>query len=76
MLMKYLFAKNDEIPAGSATIFFDKALSRARRSELEELVKRVVHCRLEAHPRFFDCFVEGCQFNPFASSSLPQRSTP
>ncbi|MGO8836780.1 MAG: ASKHA domain-containing protein [Limisphaerales bacterium] len=42
-------------------------LSRAKRTELEELVKRVVHCRLEAHPRFFDCFVEGCQFNPFES---------
>jgi uncharacterized 2Fe-2S/4Fe-4S cluster protein (DUF4445 family) len=40
-------------------------LSRAKRAELEELVKRVVHCRLEAHPRFFDCFVEGCQFGPF-----------
>lgn len=37
-------------------------LSRAKRAELEELVKRVVHCRLETHPRFFDVFVEGCQF--------------
>jgi uncharacterized 2Fe-2S/4Fe-4S cluster protein (DUF4445 family) len=37
-------------------------LSRARRHELEELVKRVVHCRLETHPGFFDFFVEGCQF--------------
>ena len=40
-------------------------LSRTKRAELEALVKRVVHCRLEAHPRFFDCFVEGCQFGPF-----------
>jgi uncharacterized 2Fe-2S/4Fe-4S cluster protein (DUF4445 family) len=40
-------------------------LSRTKRAELEELVKRVVHCRLEDHPRFFDCFVEGCQFRPF-----------
>jgi uncharacterized 2Fe-2S/4Fe-4S cluster protein (DUF4445 family) len=51
-------------------------LSRAKRNELEELVKRVVHCRLEAHPHFFDCFVEGCQFNPFESSKTPQGSTP
>lgn len=39
-------------------------LSRAKRAELEALVKRVVHCRLETHPRFFDVFVEGCQFTP------------
>jgi uncharacterized 2Fe-2S/4Fe-4S cluster protein (DUF4445 family) len=37
-------------------------LSRAKRVELEDLVKRVIHCRLETHPRFFDVFVEGCQF--------------
>jgi uncharacterized 2Fe-2S/4Fe-4S cluster protein (DUF4445 family) len=42
-------------------------LSRAKRAELESLVKKVVHCRLEAHPAFFDCFVEGCQFNPIES---------
>jgi uncharacterized 2Fe-2S/4Fe-4S cluster protein (DUF4445 family) len=46
-------------------------LSRAKRAELEALVKRVVHCRLEAHPRFFDCFVEGCRFNPFEFSQTP-----
>ncbi len=39
-------------------------LSRAKRAELEQLVKRVTHCRLETHPHFFDIFVEGCQFNP------------
>lgn len=39
-------------------------LSRAKRRELEELVKRVHHCRLETHPQFFDFFVEGCQFKP------------
>jgi uncharacterized 2Fe-2S/4Fe-4S cluster protein (DUF4445 family) len=39
-------------------------LSRAKRAELEELVKRVTHCRLETHPGFFDYFVEGCQFAP------------
>lgn len=37
-------------------------LSRAKRDELEALVKRVQHCRLETHPGFFDVFVEGCQF--------------
>jgi uncharacterized 2Fe-2S/4Fe-4S cluster protein (DUF4445 family) len=39
-------------------------LSRAKRAELEALVKRVTHCRLETHPGFFDYFVEGCQFAP------------
>ncbi len=37
-------------------------LSPARRQELEDLVKRVEHCRLETHPGFFDFFVDGCQF--------------
>ena len=37
-------------------------LSRAKREELETLVRRVEHCRLETHPRFFDFFVDGCQF--------------
>jgi uncharacterized 2Fe-2S/4Fe-4S cluster protein (DUF4445 family) len=37
-------------------------LSKSRRAELEELVRTVRHCRLETHPRFFDFFVEGCQF--------------
>ena len=39
-------------------------LSKAKRRELEELVKRVEHCRLETHPNFFEYFVEGCQFKP------------
>jgi uncharacterized 2Fe-2S/4Fe-4S cluster protein (DUF4445 family) len=39
-------------------------LSRTRRAELEALVRRVRHCRLETHPGFFDFFVEGCQFAP------------
>jgi uncharacterized 2Fe-2S/4Fe-4S cluster protein (DUF4445 family) len=39
-------------------------LSRSKRQELEELVKRVEHCRLETHPNFFEFFVEGCQFKP------------
>jgi uncharacterized 2Fe-2S/4Fe-4S cluster protein (DUF4445 family) len=39
-------------------------LSMSKRQELEELVKRVQHCRLETHPNFFEYFVEGCQFKP------------
>jgi uncharacterized 2Fe-2S/4Fe-4S cluster protein (DUF4445 family) len=39
-------------------------LSRAKRAELEALVRRVEHCRLETHPQFFEFFVEGCQFKP------------
>jgi len=42
-------------------------LSHSRRMELEELVKKVVHCRLETHASFFDFFVEGCQFKPVES---------
>lgn len=38
--------------------------SKTKRQELEQLVKRVEHCRLETHPQFFDFFVEGCQFKP------------
>jgi uncharacterized 2Fe-2S/4Fe-4S cluster protein (DUF4445 family) len=47
-------------------------LSCAKRLELENLVKRVKHCRLETHPGFFDYFVEGCQFNPVETMSLLQ----
>ncbi len=39
-------------------------LSRTKRAELEELVRKVVHCRLETDPDFFDYFVEGCQLAP------------
>ncbi len=39
-------------------------LSRTKREELEQLVRKVQHCRLETHPHFFDYFVEGCQFKP------------
>ncbi len=38
-------------------------LSHARRRQMEELVRRVEHCRLETHPGFFDFFVDGCQFH-------------
>ncbi|HEY5228080.1 MAG TPA: ASKHA domain-containing protein, partial [Opitutaceae bacterium] len=39
-------------------------LSCAKRAELEALVRRVAHCRLETNEGFFDVFVEGCQFAP------------
>jgi uncharacterized 2Fe-2S/4Fe-4S cluster protein (DUF4445 family) len=46
-------------------------LSRTKRAELEAMVKKVEHCRLETHPRFFDFFVEGCQFKRVESARLP-----
>jgi len=42
-------------------------LSITKRRELEELVKKVTHCRLETDPSFFHYFVEGCQFKPLES---------
>jgi uncharacterized 2Fe-2S/4Fe-4S cluster protein (DUF4445 family) len=42
-------------------------LSKTKRLALENLVKKVVHCRLETDPAFFDYFVEGCQFNRIES---------
>jgi len=44
-------------------------VSRSRRQELETLVRKVEHCRLETHPAFFDFFVDGCQFRPAESRS-------
>jgi uncharacterized 2Fe-2S/4Fe-4S cluster protein (DUF4445 family) len=49
-------------------------LSARRRQDLENLAKRVVHCRLETHPDFFHYFVEGCQFN--AVDSLTATEAP
>ncbi|CAN5899223.1 ASKHA domain-containing protein [soil metagenome] len=49
-------------------------LSVSKRRELEQLVREVVHCRLETHPDFFDFFVDGCQFKPIASTSQPLRA--
>ncbi len=43
-------------------------LSRAKRAELEKLVRETAHCRLETDPHFFDYFVEGCQFKAVESS--------
>ena len=39
--------------------------SASRRRAIEEEVKRIEHVRLETHPRFFDIFVDGCQFVSF-----------
>jgi uncharacterized 2Fe-2S/4Fe-4S cluster protein (DUF4445 family) len=50
-------------------------LSRTKRAELEALIKRVTHCRLETHPSFFDYFVEGCQFTPVDSTRTQHHST-
>ncbi len=45
-------------------------LSRQLRAELEARVRRIEHVRLETHPGFFDCFVEGCQFLPFGTTTV------
>jgi uncharacterized 2Fe-2S/4Fe-4S cluster protein (DUF4445 family) len=50
-------------------------LSRTKRTELESLVKRVIHCRLETDPNFFDYFVEGCQFKRLHSQE-PAETEP
>jgi uncharacterized 2Fe-2S/4Fe-4S cluster protein (DUF4445 family) len=44
-------------------------LSRRRRAWLAAAVQRVELVRLESHPRFFDYFVQGCQFAPLGSES-------
>lgn len=44
-------------------------LSRTKRAELEQFVRRVTHCRLESHPGFFDFFVDGCQFAPVENTA-------
>ncbi len=46
-------------------------LSRTKREELEHLIPRVTHCRLETDSHFFDHFVEGCQFKPVDSFDIP-----
>jgi uncharacterized 2Fe-2S/4Fe-4S cluster protein (DUF4445 family) len=54
------------VPAGNAAIEGASIALRSeeKRRELEDLVRRVRHCRLETHPGFFDFFVDGCQFGP------------
>jgi uncharacterized 2Fe-2S/4Fe-4S cluster protein (DUF4445 family) len=43
-------------------------LSIRLREDIECRVRRIEHVRLETHPQFFDCFVEGCQFTPFGQT--------
>jgi uncharacterized 2Fe-2S/4Fe-4S cluster protein (DUF4445 family) len=62
---KYVQVGNAAIEGASIAL-----LSRSKREELERLVRRVEHCRLETHPRFFDYFVEGCQFKPVESPTV------
>jgi uncharacterized 2Fe-2S/4Fe-4S cluster protein (DUF4445 family) len=47
-------------------------LSKTKRQELETLVRKAEHCRLETHPNFFDYFVEGCQFKTVESANTQQ----
>jgi len=63
-------AESKIVQAGNAAIegATIALLSASRRRELEGLVRKAEHCRLETHPRFFDFFVEGCQFKRFASA--------
>lgn len=56
---KVLQAGNAAIEGASMAL-----LSRPKREELEALVRRVEHCRLETNTDFFEFFVEGCQFKP------------
>jgi uncharacterized 2Fe-2S/4Fe-4S cluster protein (DUF4445 family) len=59
-------ASNKIVQAGNTAIegATIALLSKSKRQELEDMVKRVEHCRLETHPDFFNFFVEGCQFKP------------
>ena len=43
-------------------------LSVSDRREIEELVRSIQHVELETEERFFDCFVEGCQFRPVVTT--------
>lgn len=47
-------------------------LSKSKREQLERLVTRVTHCRLETDPEFFNYFVDGCQFKPLDSIEAVQ----
>jgi uncharacterized 2Fe-2S/4Fe-4S cluster protein (DUF4445 family) len=44
-------------------------LSVQRRQALEAMVRRVELVRLEAHPEFFEFFVQGCQFEPYGGGT-------
>ena len=72
LMRQHLTAVNAAVEIGNAAIegACFTLLSKSKRSELENIVKTVNHCRLEAHPRFFDYFVEGCQFNKIEPLAL------
>jgi uncharacterized 2Fe-2S/4Fe-4S cluster protein (DUF4445 family) len=65
-----------DLPAGRLVQVGNAALegasialrSASRRRELERIVQRIEPVRLETDPRFFDLFVDGCQFAPFGSA--------
>jgi len=44
--------------------------SVARRRKLEAMVQNVTHVELETDPRFFDYFVEACQYRPVKTNVL------
>jgi len=56
------------VRVGNASIAGARALllARSRRTELEELVRRIKHVELESEPDFFDLFTDGCMFEPIA----------
>ena len=43
-------------------------MSGRMRQIAEEMVRKIEHVELETTPDFFDIFVEGCMFNPMATS--------
>jgi len=48
-------------------------LSRSAREDLERTLANIEHVELEAESRFFDCFVEGCQFRPVTTTKEVPR---
>ena len=54
------------IKVGNAALAGAKAalLSREKRMQIEEFVRKIEHIELETTSDFFDVFVEGCQFKP------------
>ncbi len=46
--------------------------STSQRADLESLVRRIDHVELETDEKFFDYFVEGCQFIPMTNTTCQQ----
>ncbi len=63
-----------DLPRAKAVLVGNAALegaarvltSATARARLEDLVREVKHIALDTHPRFFDYFVDGCQFQPIS----------